>query len=442
MRKILVVEDEAALRSMLVDLLDGLGYQVVEASDGAMGWELAQAEEPDLVITDVSMPRMKGIDLLGKVKSARPETPVIVITGYASLKLAVEAVRMGAYSFVQKPFEIDEIQRIVEAALEHTRVLDDNKYLRQQLKTRFNFDNRIGSSKTVQEAYVMAARAAPSNASVLILGETGTGKEYLARTIHYASPRADGPFIKVSCAALPETLLESELFGHEKGSFTNALNRRIGRFEMANGGTLLLDEIGDISLPTQIKLLRVLQEKEFERLGGAETIRSDVRIVAATNKDLGKAVEEGAFRSDLLYRLNVLTISLPPLRERGDDMEEYASFFLDRANAEAGRNITGFSDTALKAMREYPWPGNIRELENAVNRAVILCMGETIQAQDLLLPDEPIGMPTGPSGRFRTMRQVQLDHLAAVLKETDGDEEQAARILDVCVEDLRRLRAA
>lgn len=427
---------------MLVDLLDGLGYKVVEASDGMMGWELAQAEEPDLVITDVSMPRMKGIDLLAHVKSSRPETPVIVITGYASLKLAVEAVRMGAYSFVQKPFEIDEIQRIVEAALEHTRVLDDNKYLRQQLKARFNFDNRIGSSKVVQKAYVMAARAAPSNASVLILGETGTGKEYLARTIHYASPRADGPFIKVSCAALPETLLESELFGHEKGSFTNAINRRIGRFEMANGGTLLLDEIGDISLPTQIKLLRVLQEKEFERLGGAETIHSDVRIVAATNKDLGKAVEEGAFRSDLLYRLNVLTINLPPLRECGDDIEEYARFFLDRANAEAGRNITGFSDEAIAAIRAYPWPGNIRELDNAINRAVILCLGETIRACDLLLPEDPIGMPTGPAGRFRTMRQVQLDHLAAVLKETDGDADQAARILDISMEDLRRLRAS
>jgi DNA-binding NtrC family response regulator len=440
MQKILVVEDEAALRSMLVDLLDGLGYQVVEASDGVMGWELAQSEKPDLVVTDVSMPRMKGIDLLAHVKSTRPDVPVIVITGYASLKLAVEAVRLGAYSFLQKPFEIDEIQRIVEAALEHTRLLDDNKYLRQQLKARFGFDNKIGSSMQVQEAYVMAAKAAPSNASVLILGETGTGKEYLARTIHYASPRAEGPFIKVSCAALPETLLESELFGHEKGSFTNALNRRIGRFEMANGGTLLLDEIGDISLPTQIKLLRVLQEKEFERLGGSETIHSDVRIVAATNKNLGKAVEEGAFRSDLLYRLNVLTIQLPPLRDRGDDMQDYAIFFLEKSNAEAGRNILGFSDEAMAAMRAYPWPGNIRELENAVSRAVILCMGETIQVRDLLLPDDPIGMPTGPAGRFRTMRQVQLDHLASVLKETDGDEEQAARILDVPIGELRQLR--
>jgi two-component system response regulator HydG len=232
------------------------------------------------------------------------------------------------------------------------------------------------------------------------------------------------------------------LFGHEKGSFTNALARRIGRFEMANGGTLLLDEIGDISLATQIKLLRVLQEKEFERLGGGETIKSDVRILAATNKDLARAVEEGAFRSDLLYRLNVLTINLPPLRERGDDMEEYALFFLGRANADAGRNITGFSDEALAAMRAYPWPGNIREVENAVSRAVMLCLGETIGTRDLLLPAEPIGMPAGPASRFRTMRQAQLDHLAAVLKETDGDEEQAARILDLPREEIRRLRTA
>jgi DNA-binding NtrC family response regulator len=438
--KILVVEDETAVRSVLVDLLEGLGYDVVEAADGAAGWEKAQSELPDLVITDVSMPKMKGIDLLVHVKQTRPETPVIVITGYASLKLAVDAVRMGAYSFIQKPFEIDDIQAIIQSALERNRLMDDNKYLRQQLKARYGFESRIGANKGVQEAYVMAARAAPSKASVLILGETGTGKEYLARTIHYQSPRADGPFIKVSCAALPETLLESELFGHEKGSFTNAVARRIGRFEMANGGTLFMDEVGDISLPMQIKLLRVLQEKEFERLGGTETIRSDVRILAATNKDLSRAVEEGQFRSDLLYRLNVLTIQLPPLRERGDDLLEYAQFFLDRANAEAGRALQGFTDEAIAAMRAYPWPGNIRELENAVSRAVILALGERIRPKDLLLPEEPIGMPDSYNRRFRTLREAELEHIAAVLKETDGDEAQAARILDVSVDEMRRLR--
>lgn len=438
--KILVVEDEAAVRSVLVDLLGGLGYDVVEASDGAKGWEKAQAERPDLVITDVSMPKMKGTDLLAKVKQASPETPVIVITGYASLKLAVDAVRMGAYSFIQKPFDIDEIQRVVADALERTRLLDDNRYLRQQLKARYGFDSRIGSSKGIQEAYLMAAKAAPSSAGVLILGETGTGKEYLARTIHYSGPRADGPFIKVSCAALPETLLESELFGHEKGSFTNALARRIGRFEMANGGTLFLDEIGDISLPTQIKLLRVLQEKEFERLGGAETIKVDVRILAATNKDLGRAVEDGSFRSDLLYRLNVLTIQLPPLRERDDDLLEYARFFLHRANADAGKAITDFSPEAIEAMRAYPWPGNIRELQNAVERAVILTLGETIQPNDLLLPDDPIGLPASHARRFRTLREVEREHVASILKETGGDEEQAARILDVSLDRLRDLR--
>lgn len=439
--KILVVEDEAAVRSVLVDLLDGLGYEVIEASDGAKGWEKAEAERPDLVITDVSMPKMKGTDLLARVKQAMPETPVIVITGYASLKLAVDAVRLGAYSFIQKPFDIDEIQRVVADALERTRLLDDNKYLRQQLKARYGFDSRIGSSKGIQEAYLMAAKAAPSSAGVLILGETGTGKEYLARTIHYSGPRADAPFIKVSCAALPETLLESELFGHEKGSFTNALARRIGRFEMAGGGTLFLDEIGDISLPTQIKLLRVLQEKEFERLGGSETIKVDVRILAATNKDLARAVEDGSFRSDLLYRLNVLTIQLPPLRERDDDLLEYARFFLERANADAGKAITGFSPEAIEAMRAYPWPGNIRELQNAVERAVLLTLGETIQPQDLLLPDDPIGLPATPTRRFRTLREVEREHVASILRETDGDEAQAARILDVPLERLREVRS-
>lgn len=438
--KILVVEDEAAMRSVLVDLLEGLSYEVIEASDGAMGWEKFEAETPDLVITDVSMPKMKGLDLLARAKQARPDVPVVVITGYASLKLAVDAVRMGAYSFVQKPFDIDEIQRIVTAALENNRLLDDNKYLRQQLKQRYDFDARIGSSKGVQEAYVMAARAAPSTASVLILGETGSGKEYLARTIHYQGPRADKPFIKVSCAALPETLLESELFGHEKGSFTNAMARRVGRFEMAHGGTLFLDEVGDMSLPMQIKLLRVLQEKEFERLGGTETIKVDVRILAATNKDLAAAVRDGSFRSDLLYRLNVLTLTLPPLRERGDDVLEYAHFFLRHANDAAGKAITGFSDAALAAMRAYPWPGNIRELENAVNRAVILTLGSVIQPQDLLLPEDPIGLPDTPPRRFRTLREAQRDHIASILQETGGDEEQAARILDIAPDELRRLR--
>jgi DNA-binding NtrC family response regulator len=442
--KLLVVEDEAAVRSVLVDLFEGLGYEVVEAPDGAAGWELAQSEEPDLVITDVSLPRMKGTDLLARVKQRSPDTPVVVITGYANLKMAVDAMRIGAYSFVQKPFDIDEIQRIVQAALDRKSLIDDNRYLRQQLKQRFDFDNKIGRCPKVQEAYVMAARAAPSTASVLILGETGTGKEYLARAIHYQGPRADAPFIKVSCAALPETLLESELFGHEKGAFTNAMTQRKGRFELAHGGTLFLDEIGDVPLPTQIKLLRVLQEKEFERLGSNETLKVDVRILAATNRDLRKAVEDGAFRPDLLYRLNVLTIELPPLRERGDDLEELARFFLARAADDAGRVIEGFTDEALAAMRAYPWPGNIRELQNAVERAVMLSIGDRIRPQDLLLPDVPIGLPDtrlSPAARFRTMREVQREHAAEVLKAVDGDEDAAARILDISLEELRALRS-
>lgn len=434
--KILVVEDETAVRAVLLDLLEGLGYDVVEAHDGAAGWEKVQAEEPDLVITDVSLPKMKGTDLLVRIKEWREEIPVIVITGYASLKLAVDAVRTGAYSFVQKPFEIDEIQRIVAAALERSTVLDDNRYILQQLRQRYNFDNKIGSCTGVQEAYLMAAKAAPSAASVLILGETGTGKEYLARTIHYQSPRADAPFVKVSCAALPETLLESELFGHEKGAFTNAMQRRIGRFEMAAGGTLFLDEVGDIPLATQIKLLRVLQEKEFERLGGNETLRVDVRILAATNRNLAQAVEDGSFRLDLLYRLNVLTIQLPPLRERGDDIMVLADHFLRKATASAGRSISGFSQESRDAMMAYPWPGNLRELQNAVERAVILAVGSAIRPADLRLPDTPIGYfpEFSTDGQFVTLRS----HLQQALTRA-GSPEGAARLLDISVEEFQRL---
>jgi len=440
-KRILVVDDEPAICDVLRDLLGSPNLTVEIARDVRSALQRVE-EHWDVAVVDLSLPGGSGLEVLHALKRSNPETPVILMTAYASVQTAIQAMRQGAYDFITKPFDLDEFQILVERALERTRLIDENRYLLGELKSRYDFDNVIGHSREVQEAYLMAARVADSNASVLILGDTGTGKEFLARAIHYQSSRAEGPFIKVNCAALPETLLESELFGHEKGAFTNAVSKRVGRFELADGGTLLLDEIGDVSLPTQIKLLRVLQEKEFERLGGTETLKSDVRILAATNRDLAKAVEDGSFRSDLLYRLNVITLHLPPLRERGDDLLEYAEFFLGRANLEAGKAVRGFSDAAVAAMRAYAWPGNIRELENAVSRAVILTLGDVIEPEDLLLPESPIGLPPAKVRRFRTLREVQKEHVAAVLAETDGDEEGAARILDVTLEEVRRLRGA
>ncbi len=335
-KRILVVDDEAAICTVLEDLLGGPDADIVVVRDGKTALATA-ADRFDVAILDLSLPGASGLDILHEIKRHHPDTPVIIMTAYASIQTAIKALRQGAYDFITKPFDLDELQLLVERALERTRLIDENRYLLDELKSRYNFDNVIGHSREVQEAYLMAARVADSNASVLVLGETGTGKEFLARAIHYQSSRAEGPFIKVNCAALPEGLLESELFGHEKGAFTNAVARRIGRFEMADRGTIFLDEIGDITPATQVKLLRVLQEKQFERVGGSETLRVDVRVVSATNRDLEKAMRDGTFREDLYYRLNVITIQLPPLRERPDDLPTLVDHFIQKYNQETGR---------------------------------------------------------------------------------------------------------
>ncbi|NLC56598.1 MAG: sigma-54-dependent Fis family transcriptional regulator, partial [Armatimonadetes bacterium] len=360
---VLAVEDEPALRRILSDALGQAGYHVDSAEDGIEAVNRIEQQEYSVVILDIGLPRLNGMEVLRFVKKRRPDIPVIMITANATMERAIEALREGAYDYIRKPFDLGDLERVVERAMDRRLLIDENRYLHSELKARYDFDNVIGMTPEVQQAYLMATQVADSNATVLIRGETGTGKEFLARAIHYQSQRAEKPFLKVSCGALPETLLESELFGHEKGAFTNALTRHIGRFERAHHGTLMLDEIGDISLPVQVKLLRVLQEREFERVGGSEPIRVDVRVIAATHRNLEEMIQEGTFRQDLYYRLNVIPVHLPPLRDRRADIPTLARHFLKRYNDETGKNVKGFTKEALDLLHRYNWPGNIRELQ-------------------------------------------------------------------------------
>jgi len=423
---------------VLADLFQELGYDLETAKDGKKGLDLALSGDFDLVMLDLSLPSMDGLEVLCSLKEEKPDIAVVMMTGFASMGSAIKAMRLGAYDYITKPFDLSEVQLIAERALERRRLIDENKYLKNQLKANHGFDNVIGKNPKIQHAYVLAAQVAESNASVLILGETGTGKEYLARAIHFQSPRVNGPFIKVNCSALPETLLESELFGHEKGAFTNAVSRRIGRFEAADGGTLFLDEIGDISLPVQMKLLRVLQEKEFERVGSSETIKVDVRIIAATNRNLKQAIAEKEFREDLYFRLNVITINLPPICERPEDVPELANHFVRKYCKETGKGIEEIAPEAMQMLLSYNWPGNIRELENCIERAVIFCHGRRILPQHILL-----GGDSTPQVKMETPRelkplaQVEKEHIGFVLGECEWNQTHAASILGIDRKTLR-----
>lgn len=443
-KHILVVDDEPAYRKMLSELLEGLSFTCDTAGDGEEAVKLASKRSYDLVITDLSLPRLSGTDVLAAIKRLDPDTPVIMITGYAAMDTATEAMRLGAYDYIAKPFNIDRIEMVIERALERSRLIDENNFLRGELKDQYGFDNIIGQNPEIQKAYVTAAQVAQTNATVLVLGETGTGKEFLARAIHYQSKRSHGPFVKVNCASLPETLLESELFGHEKGAFTGAIARRIGRFELAQSGSILLDEIGDISVSTQLKLLRVLQEKKFERVGGQETLSADVRIIAATNRDLAKAISEKTFREDLFYRLNVITINLPPLRERKEDIPVLADHFIGKANRDTGKQIGGCSDDAMNALCSYDWPGNIRELENCIERAVILTNDEVITPRDLYFFSHQSSAPvSGNSGKAQSTRplgslkDMEREHIEKVLAACDWHQTKAADILQIDRKTLR-----
>jgi len=380
--KILVVDDEPLIRDLLRDILKEEGYEVSIAKEGLSALKKIKKEEVDLVITDVKMPGLDGIKLLKEIKKVSPSTLVIVITAYGTIENAVEAMKEGAYDYITKPITPEQLKLVLQKISQHKNLLRENRYLRAEVNQRYNFEELVGESPGMKEVYSMIDKVAKTKATVLIQGESGTGKELVARAIHYRGPRRDKPFIKLNCAALPEDLLESELFGHEKGAFTGAFSRREGRFELADRGTLLLDEISETSPSFQVKLLRVLQEGEFERVGGTKTLKVDVRIITTTNRDLEKLVKEGKFRDDLYYRLNVLPVHLPPLRERKEDIPLLALHFLEKYSRHNGLKLKSISRECLQMLKEYHWPGNVRELENVIERMVVMNEKEIILPQD------------------------------------------------------------
>jgi DNA-binding NtrC family response regulator len=432
--RILIVDDEANAREALDALLSEEGYQTATAADGVEALEVMEDLEPEVVLTDLKMPRMDGLELLEKGRRASPHAAFVVMTAFGSIDTAVEAIKRGAENYLTKPLDLDALTALVGRAMEKAKLSSEAAALRERLEGRYAFGQIIGDHPSMQRLLKTVGQVARSRATVLIHGETGTGKELIAAAIHQNSKRREGPFVRLNCAALAESLLESELFGHEKGAFTGATGRRQGRFEQADGGTLFMDEVSEIPLPLQVKLLRFLQEKELERVGGNETIRVDVRVVAATNRDLYDMVEEGTFREDLYYRLNVIRLDVPPLRARKSDVPLLAQHFLRRFAKDNEREIEGFTEEATKQLISYPWPGNVRELENAIERAVVLCPGREITAD--LLPSQ--GPPTGRAADALelmipgvTMAEVERLAIEKTLEAVDGSTSKAAEILGI-----------
>ncbi len=383
LKKVLLVDDNKAFRDSLAKVITGEGFDVFPASNGEEALDILRREFIHLILTDLKMPKMDGVELLKVAKTIHPEVEVILITGYGTVDTAVTAMKDGAFDYIQKPFKPRAILHLVRKAVEKQALVLENRMLQERIRDFQKFDQIVGRSPSMKNILETVTQVAPSSATVLIQGESGTGKEVIAQAIHDLSPRVHKPFIKVSCAALPETLLEAELFGYERGAFTGANARKEGRFELANGGTLFLDEIGEVSPTVQVKLLRVLQVGEFERLGGTRTIRADVRLVAATNVNLLEAIERKAFREDLFSRLNVITITLPPLRDREGDIPLLAHHFLDIFNKKNNKALKGFTPETMEVMQRYSWPRNVRQLENAVERAVVLARGDIIFPADL-----------------------------------------------------------
>ncbi|WP_437293923.1 sigma-54-dependent transcriptional regulator [Sorangium sp. So ce426] len=436
--RVLVVDDEASARSGLEKLLRQEGYTVDAAADGVEAVEVAAERPPDVVITDLKMPRMDGVALLGKLREQDPALPVIVVTAFGDVTSAVLAMRAGAEDYLTKPVDFDALLLTLERALERSALRVEAENLRRQLRERQGegVEGLIGTSPAMQKVYRMARQVAGARATVLITGESGTGKGELARAIHAKGSRAKGPFVTLHCAALAESLLESELFGHERGAFTGADKRRIGRFEQAHGGTLFLDEVGEIAPSTQVKLLRVLQERTFERVGGNDAVTVDVRLIAATNRDLAAAVQEGHFREDLYYRLNVVHIDMPPLRIRDTDVLLLANHFLHRFAAENHRKIEGFTDEARAKLIAHRWPGNVRELENAIERAVVLCDDARIDAEHLPIDAAPVA-----KGALRipgaTMAEIERYAILSTLEATNGSTTRAAELLDISIRTIQ-----
>jgi len=446
---LLVADDDPAVRQSLERTLAREGYTVVLAPDGQAAIERLRNGGIDLVLSDLKMPGLNGLELLREVKTVSPDLDVVMLTAFGTVEEAVQAMKDGAVDFLTKPFQRAQLVRVIRKALERRALIQENKALQQRLDDLLSEGDYIGVSGAFRRMMRLVDQVANSSATVLIHGESGTGKEGAARAIHQRSPRRAGPFVAVNCAALPETLLESELFGHEKGAFTGAAGRKEGRFELADGGTLFLDEVADLSPVTQPKILRVLQEGEFERVGGTRTIRVDVRIVAASNQDLGALVREKRFREDLYYRLNVITITAPPLRERREDVAVLAQHFLRLYAAKNNRRLDAFSDDALACLEAYGWPGNVRELENVVERAVVLARGAAVEATDL--PDNIAersvmldrggdeaseGAAAAPEGFFRirvgtSLAEVEQRLLEETLRFTKGNKSLAAKVLGI-----------
>jgi DNA-binding NtrC family response regulator len=430
---ILVIEDEEKLRRVIGMHLAGGDYEVKGAGSAEEGWKLA--EDVDLILTDLKLPGMDGLQLLEKLRDQNSHTPVVVMSAFGTVENAVEAMKRGAVDFLPKPFSLDHLSVVVEKALEVRQLRDENRELREALGHRYQFENIIGHSAPMQEIFATIMRVAPTRATVLLAGESGVGKDMIARAIHQHSPRKDRPFVKINCTAIPENLMESELFGYEKGAFTGANISKPGKFEQANTGTVMLDEIGDVPPSIQVKLLRVLQEREFERLGSNKTQQTDVRVIAATNVDLRAALEQGTFREDLYYRLNVVPMNIPPLRERKEDIPFLVEYFVKKFSGE-------ISESAMERLTSYHWPGNVRELENVVERSILLAKGPRVEADDIKIDTGTNrARPAFATDAFlpegMTLDQYEQSIIREALKRANGNKSHAARLLGLTRNALR-----
>lgn len=440
MPAILIVEDEAKMRRLLELNLGEDGFTTFSAEDAETGFKLLQQNHIDLVVTDLKLPGMDGLEFLQSIKRQNEALPVVVMTAFGSVETAVEAMKSGASDYVLKPFSLTEMRMVIRKELDVRNLREENRSLREALGKRYSHPNVVARSPKMQEVLATVERVAPTNATVLLGGESGVGKDLIARAIHEKSRRANGPFLKINSTAIPENLLESELFGFEKGAFTGAVASKPGKFELADKGTLFLDEIGDVPPATQVKLLRVLQEREFERLGGTRTIKVDVRLIAATNRDLREALEQGTFREDLYYRLNVVPIDIAPLRERKEDIPDLVNLFVSRFAAESGKLIEGITPQAIEILVNYHWPGNVRELQNIVERACALSKGPQLEVSDIHIDVRPSKSGNGAPGFLpegMTLEQWEDEMVQEALRRANGNKSQAARLLGLSRNALR-----
>jgi DNA-binding NtrC family response regulator len=441
--RVLIAEDEKAQRDLLEGFLKKEGFSVQAVANGKEALQKLEGNDVDIALIDYKMPECDGLQTLQEIRRLYPDLPVVMMTAYGTVETAVASMKEGALDYLTKPIDLDELLLIFQKVMERSNLIRENRELKAQLQERYTFNNIVYGSPKMEEVMGLVARVAPSQATVLIRGESGTGKEVIANAIHYASPRSGKPLVKVSCSAIPETLLESELFGHEKGAFTGAVQKRIGRFEEANGGTIFLDEIGDLSPGTQVKLLRILQEKEFQRLGSNLSLKTDVRVIAATHRNLEEAMKQSLFREDLYYRLNVITIQLPPLRERREEIPLLIDYFLKKYSKENQKSISDISKEARALLLRHPYPGNVRELENFIERAVVLCRGEVIATRDLPFhlqeekSERSWEFPEKEKSLPESLEEIERDLIVRALHQHQGIQTKAAESLGISERVLR-----